>query len=238
MKKSTIVFISLVSSILTLISCGNEKETNKEVVSKEQSIDNFIPENWILIDTAYGDLNKDNVSDVAIVVRNTDKKNIILNDGDSVNNNPYSLIILFKDQSTNTYKQTIKNDKFIPHDDAIPKHGPFSAITVVNGNLRIELATVFDVGTHYFSSVNYLFRHQDNDFALIGAETSFTNKADGKTEDYSINFLTKKYSITNSNAFDENQKATTEWKTFELDKLKTLSTIDEALTWKFNGTYL
>ena len=44
MKKSTIVLISLVSSILTLISCGNEKETNKKVVSKEKSIDNFIPE--------------------------------------------------------------------------------------------------------------------------------------------------------------------------------------------------
>lgn len=238
MKKSIIIFFSLVTSLTTLISCGGDKELNNEVATKEQSIDSFIPENWILIDTAYGDLNKDNVTDVAFVVRNTDKKNIILNDGDSVNNNPYSLIILFKDPSTNNYKQIIKNDKFIPHDYAIPRHGPFYGITVVNGNLSVELGTVFDVGTHYFSNENYLFRYQDNDFALIGAETSFTNKADGKTESYSINFLTKKYSVTNSNAFDENQKAITEWKIFELEKLKTLSTIDEALTWKFNGTYL
>ena len=219
MKKSTIVFFSLVTSLTILTSCGCDKE------SKEQSIDSFIPENWVLIDSANGDLNKDNSDDVAIVVRNTDKKNIILNDGDSINKNPYSLIILFKDKKSNSYKFITKNDKFIPCDIAPPAFSPFNNISIVKNNLKIEFTS--GVVGLYHSTDNYLFRYQDNDFALIGTEISSTVNADDKTIDYSINFLTKKYSIT------ENGK--TEWKTFELKSLKTLTTLSEVDTWNFIG---
>jgi hypothetical protein len=242
MKKSTIVFVSLVTSLTTLISCGSDKNANNEIASKEQSLDKFIPDNWVIVDTAIGDLNNDNVEDVAIVIQNTDKKNIILSDtlngADFLNINPRSLIVLFKDPNTNEYKQIIKNDKFIPIDGTPPEIGPYGDIEIKKGNLKLNFSIFYSAGRSDASSNSYLFRYQNNDLALIGAETSYTHRMTGESVKYSINFLTKKYSITSGNEFDEKVKPKTEWKTFELNELKTLSTLPEAYTWEFNDIVL
>ena len=73
---------------------------------KAKSINDFVPKGWkILKDEngsnfiAKGDLNKDKLQDVAIIIEKDDKKNIKKNDNfgpNELNLNPRILLILFK----------------------------------------------------------------------------------------------------------------------------------------------
>ena len=75
---------------------------------KAKSVNDFIPKGWkILKDEngsnfiAKGDLNKDKLEDVAIIIEKNDKKNIKKNDNfgpNELNLNPRILIILFKEK--------------------------------------------------------------------------------------------------------------------------------------------
>jgi len=111
---------------------------------------------------------------------------------------------------------------------------PFSDVAIQKGNLKLYFLSWASAGSWYMSSNTYVFRYQDNNFALIGAETQDTHRASGESSELSINFLTKKYSTTTGNAFDKKVKPKTEWKTFELKELKTLTTFIKPWTWDFN----
>ncbi len=87
---------------------------------KAKSVNDFIPKGWkILKDEngsnfiAKGDLNKDKLEDVAIIIEKNDKKNIKKNDNfgpNELNLNPRILLILFKEKD-GTYSLVAKNDK-------------------------------------------------------------------------------------------------------------------------------
>ena len=104
MKKAVIILLAFV---LTLTSCNNSDDkkqtadnTSNQPADNGKQIKDFVPENWTIIKQASGDLNKDNAEDIALVIQSTDPKNIIANDGlgeDTIDTNPRSLIILFKD---------------------------------------------------------------------------------------------------------------------------------------------
>ena len=59
----------------------------------------FIPKNWKVLSKVQGDLNGDKQTDLALIIENTDPKNIVTNDGlgnPQLNLNNRKLLILFK----------------------------------------------------------------------------------------------------------------------------------------------
>ncbi len=80
---------------------------------KAKSVNDFIPKGWKQLFIAKGDLNKDNLEDVAIIIEKNDKKNIKKNESlgpDELNLNPRILLVLFKEKD-GTYTLAAKNDK-------------------------------------------------------------------------------------------------------------------------------
>ena len=174
---------------------------------KASKVEDFIPKGWKSIIIKKGDLNKDKIDDVVLVIEKNDPKNFKkIEDSSSsnpVNFNPRIILVLFKDKNSK-YTLVAKNDKnFIvspgyaseeglesldspDYDDNLSK-----AVTIKNNTLRIF---TFAELTRSSSSSIYIFRYQNNRFELIGLEVNDGGVSGDYLEsnNYSINFSTKK----------------------------------------------
>ena len=179
---------------------------------KASKVEDFIPKGWKKLIVEKGDLNKDKIDDVVLVIEKNDPKNFKkIEDSSSsnpVNFNPRIILVLFKDKNSK-YTLVAKNDKnFIvspgyaseeglesldspDYDDNLSK-----AVIIKNNTLRIfTLADYIKAAT----STAYIFRYQNNRFELIGldAQSILGDTEYANTRNYSLNLSTKKLIIHN-----------------------------------------
>ena len=179
---------------------------------KTSKIEDFIPKGWKKLIVKRGDLNKDKIDDVVLVIEKNDPKNFKKIEDSSRSNpmnfNPRIILVLFKDKNSK-YTLVAKNDKnFIvspgyaseeglesldspDYDDNLSK-----AVIIKNNTLRIfTLADYIKAAT----STTYIFRYQNNRFELIGldAQSILGDTEYANTRNYSLNLSTKKLIIHN-----------------------------------------
>ena len=216
---------------------------------KAKSINDFVPKGWkILKDEngsnfiAKGDLNKDKLEDIAIIIEKDDKKNIKKNDGfgpEELNLNPRILLVLFKGKD-GTYSLAAKNDKgFIKsegNEDNSALMDTLDNIIIKNNVLKIVFNYFMSAGSWWTSTDIYIFRFQNNVFELIGYESNAYMRNTGEEEGTSINFSTNKTKITTGgNIFEEKENnPKDEWRYLKFEKKYILdemteSTLDEIL---------
>ena len=179
---------------------------------KASKVEDFIPKGWKKLIVEKGDLNKDKIDDVVLVIEKNDPKNFKKIEESSrsnpVNFNPRIILVLFKDKDSK-YTLVAKNDKnFIVSPGYASEEGLETldspdyndnlskAVTIENNTLHIF--TLADY-IKYATSTTYIFRYQNNRFELIGLDAQ---NISGDTEyvdttNYSINFSTKKLIIHN-----------------------------------------
>ena len=174
---------------------------------KASKVEEFIPKGWKSIIIKKGDLNKDKIDDVVLVIEKNDSKNFKKSESTyetSVvhNFNPRIILVLFKDKDSQ-YNLVAKNeDGFIVSEGksyeegfeklASPNNDKLSdSISIKNNTLHIY--TFFEA-TRSTSSTEYIFRYQNNRFELIGLEVNADGAGGGYVEssNYSFNFSTKK----------------------------------------------
>lgn len=216
---------------------------------KAKTVNDFIPKGWkILKDEngsnfiAKGDLNKDKLEDIAIIIEKDDKKNIKKNDGfgpEELNLNPRILLVLFKGKD-GTYSLVAKNDKgFIQSEN--DQENPtlmdtLNGINIKNHILRINFSYFLSAGSWEASEAIFTFRFQNNRFELIGFDNISFMRNSGEQEEFSINFSTNKIkTTTGGNMFEEKlNKPKEKWeninikKKYILDKMSE-DTLDEIL---------
>ena len=209
---------------------------------KAKSINDFVPKGWkILKDEngsnfiAKGDLNKDNLEDIAIVIEKNDKKNIKKNESlgpDELNLNPRILLVLFKEKN-GTYTLAAKNDKgFIKSEgseDNPALMDTLSDISIKKNVLKITFNYFMSAGSWNTSSDTYIFRFQNNVFELIGYESDSYMRNSGDEEKISINFSTNKVKFTTGgNMFeDAKDKPKDKWRNAEFEKKYILDEMTE-----------
>ena len=211
---------------LTFVTIVNSQNSNPSIPSEGKLITDFVPNKWKVIAKAEGDLNKDKINDVALVIENTATENIILNEGlgkDTLNINPRFLLVLFKTDSKYVLKSI--NKKFIPSQDDSESpclDDPFmgnGGIEIKNGVLNIDLHYWLSCGSWYVTDRKYKFRFQENSFVLIGYDSSSFHRSSGESQSISINFISKKKQlITGMNEFEESNPKTN-WKSIKIEKL-------------------
>ena len=211
---------------LAFVTIVNSQNNNPIIPKEGMTMADFVPSKWNVIAKSEGDLNKDKMNDVAFVIENTAKENFVLNNGfgnDTLNINPRFLLVLFKTNSNYVLKSI--NKKFIPsqHDSVSTcLEDPFmenGGIEIKNGVLNIDLHYWLSCGSWYVTDRNYKFRFQDNNFVLIGYDSSSFHRSSGESESISINFLSKKKQlITGMNEFNESNPKTI-WKNIKIEKL-------------------
>ncbi len=217
------------------------------IPSSGHGIKDFIPKGWFALDTAYGDLNKDNKTDIALILQCSDSNNIIHNTGglgvDILDTNPRILLILFYNSSDQSYTLKLQHNTFILNWDDPVLDDPFAEITIEHGTIKISFTFWASAGSWSASNTTYQFQWLDNDFKLIGAEDFSYERNTGNSRECSYNFLTKRKKITTERNIsnDENNpiiRTNTKWEKLKLKQLRSLSTFIEPYTWHIGNIEL
>lgn len=196
---------------------------NISCYAQETNSSNFVPDGHVIYETIYGDLNKDGLEDCILIIKGTDKENIVVNRFDQeVDRNRRGIIVLFK--KNDTYELAVKNENcfFSENEDGGVYYAPELSIYVENEKLYIH----YSHGRYGYWK--YTFRFQDSDFKLIGFDSS-SNHGPIVNKETSINFLTKKKIIsenTNENAEGGDEIFVETMEKITLDKLVNLSEIE------------
>ena len=173
-------------------------------------MEDFVPKHWSAIMKVDGDLNKDGLTDTALIVEQENPNNISITEyNDTLNTNPRALLVLFK-QENGTYKLAAKNDKgFIePPKENSSLLDPLGEgdINIKNNTLRLKFQYFFSAGSWYITNVEYVFRYQNSHFELIGVETNSFHRATGEETIVSFNLSTNKLETTmGGNVFEEKE---------------------------------
>ena len=205
---------------------------------KASKVEDFIPKGWKSIIVKKGDLNKDKIDDVVLLIQKNDPKNFRkVEDGTNLDFNPVVMLVLFKDTNSQ-YNLVAKNDKgFIPsegkaHEEVLQSIEDSNSITIKNNTLKIY--TLWEgPSAASTSSTNYVFRYQNNRFELIGLEIrSGGNSSYTDYESFvaSINFSTKKLIKTKETGkydSDEKSKIDKKEKTININKNYILENMTE-----------
>ena len=220
------------------LTCFGQNELT--LVENGETLEEMIPNEWTLLDSAMGDLNQDGISDLVFAIQNTDPQNIELNEGlgiDTIDLNPRMLAIYFGTKSGG-FKKKLVSEHFIILRDLPTMDEPFEGFGISEeGVLDINFRFWFSAGSWSMSNHTYRFRYQNNEFALIGYDSAEAHRASGETTDYSINFLTQKMKITKG-SFSKDDPETVEWKEFDLEKLLTIKSLKKPFELEFEGIYL
>jgi len=201
------------------------------VKSNGDSVTDFVPSGWTILDSAFGDLNNDNLDDIAFVLQRKDSITFIRQEfNDTVITQPRILAIAFYNASTKQYDLVEQSNSFILNHDNPIMDDPFQDISISKQVLKIDFNIWSSMGSWEMSNNSYKFRYQDKEFKLIGSDYNSVNRGSGETEDRSYNFLTKKIKHVSGNISSDKQKIN--WKTFKIGELKTFRTFTKPFTWE------
>ena len=190
----------------------------------QNALFDFIPKGYVEFEKHFGDLNKDGQDDCVLIIKKTDKNNIVTNRFDKkVDRNRRGIIVLLK--NGNGYQLADKNyDCFSSeNEDGGVYYPPELSIESQRGNLIIN----YSHGRYGFW--RYIFRFQNFSFKLIGYDSS-SNRGPVTNRETSINFLTKKKLIrenTNENAEGGDETFKETWSDIEIENLIELSEIKD-----------
>lgn len=216
------------------VECGfSQSFSYPEIKRVSHSIADFVPKDWTVIDSAFGDLNHDKLDDIALVIQHIDSVSIIEPDDgypDTVLTQPRILILAFYNKITKGYDLSEQNNSFILCHDNPSMEDPFQSISIKRGVLNIDFFIFMNMGGWGMSNNTYRFRYQENKFYLIGVDYNYTNRASGEINNRSYNFLTKKVVVGTGNISNNKEKISK--KVFKFKELKTFKTFIKPFTYE------
>lgn len=193
-------------------------------VERKQNPKDFLPKGFVIFERINGDLNKDGVEDCVLMIKGTDKKQIITDEyRGQLDRNRRGIIILYK--KNKLYELALKNyDCFSSeNEDGGVYFAPELSFEIKNNNLY------FHYGHGRYGYWKYTFKNINNDFELIGYDAS-SNHGPIINSETSINFLTKTKQVkvnTNESADSGEEVFKTSSKKIKIDNLIRLSDIKE-----------
>lgn len=141
-----------------------ENSKNPNVINEQKKFPtDFIPEDYVIFDKVFGDLNKDGIDDCVLIIKRTDKSKIIKDEyRGELDRNRRGLIILFNNQ--NSYNLAAKNYTCFSseNEDGGVYFPPELNVEIKKGNLNVSY------GHGKYGYREYMFRFQNSDFELIG----------------------------------------------------------------------
>lgn len=164
--------------------------------SYSQTIQSFVPKGWKIFEQATGDLNKDSIDDVAVIIEKTSER--VTDD-----ENMRTLLILFKDKK-NQYALECTADRgvILAADEGGAMGDPFSGMEIKKNVLKIDHFG----GASEKWSTTHRYRYQNNAFHVIGA--TFGSDYGPENTVYDYNLSNGKMIITTKNLEDKSKNKT------------------------------
>jgi len=195
-----------------------------------------IPENWKIISQVSGDLNKDGIEDLVLIIENTDVSNILKNEGmgsPNLNTNPREILVFFKDEKNN-YTLIEKNAMGFIHSENDEESTCLADPLMIDGGIKIwnniliiHFNYWLSCGSWSVNDASYKFRFQNNSFELIGFDHFSFNRATTEETRTSINFSIKKKKETIGLNQSEESKPKTTKSTIKINQLYKLKNCNQ-----------
>jgi len=206
--------------------------TYPSLPKQASSAEGFVPSGWVLEAQASGDLNRDSVPDLALVLRQNNPKNIVKNPGLGENpfdTNPRILAVAFRNGPAGDFVLQIENHRLIPRRTDPVMADPFEeGLTIDRGSLRVNLNLWLSAGGWDMSGMTHTLQYRNGRFELIGYDRSTTNRRSLDTTDVSVNYLTGKMKISTGNS-NSDKPAKVTWKALPRRALPTVDDIGDGL---------
>src|SRR6185436_12609485 len=95
---------------------------------------------------------------------------------------------------------SVQNNSFIlRNEDPKLSDDPYQSITINKGILTIDFQLAYGIGSWYITNSSYSFRLQNDNFVLVSAIKNLFNRATHNFENYSFDFLQKKWKLVKGN---------------------------------------
>ncbi|MDA6068072.1 hypothetical protein NJT12_00445 [Flavobacterium sp. AC] len=180
-----------IQEALNVVEEVPENEISEIEIGKNPA--DFVPKGYVIFDTIYGDLNKDKIEDCVLIIKGTNKSEIVKDEyrGELDRNRRGIIVLLNKNKG---YELAVKNyDCFSSENEEGGVYfAPELGVEITKGKLFVHYAH------GRYGYWRYMFRLQNSDLELIGYDASSNHGPTVLTET-SINFLTRK-KIVNENA--------------------------------------
>ncbi|OTG68019.1 hypothetical protein B9T25_08220 [Acinetobacter sp. ANC 4470] len=206
---STFLTLSATFFIPQITFAQETKPTFEQVKLQKDQIKykTYIPAKYVLFEAVEGDLNKDGVKDLLLIVKGTNPKEWVDHEyRGKLDRNRRGIIVLLADKDK--YKQVLSNLSCFSseNEEGGVYFAPELWISIEKGLLNVHY------GHGRYGYWNYSFRAQDNDLRLIGYDDS-SNHGPYVQSETSINFLTAKKVIRKNlnEDFDDDPKFKETW---------------------------
>ena len=193
----------------------------------------FVPAGWRLEASASGDLDEDGRSDLALVLRMTDPRNIIANEGglcgETLDTNPRMIAVALASRSGG-YHLGVENGELIPRRNNACAEDPFGApdhIVIEHKTVRIYLERLMSAGGWDAGTTSFSFRWADGDLQLIGFDYSNVQRNTGALSLLSINYLTGRAKITQGRIDSDDE--TVRWVRLHMKSSPSIGTLGNGL---------
>jgi hypothetical protein len=202
-----------------------EAQTGFETYNRHRIPASFVPEGYRIFEEIQGDLNKDGIPDIVLIIKNTDVENIVNDEyrGELDRNRRGIIIALKKEDSYELIVRNLSCFSSENEDGGVYFAPELSVGITTKGNLQ------FHYGHGRYGWSLYTFRYQNDDFELIGYDQE-DHHGPVLLTGWSINFLTKKMKIRenlNPYAEDESEEEIkTTWENIEIHNLYKLSEME------------
>lgn len=203
--------------------------TYPDIPRQAVRLEEFVPEGWKLEARADGDLNRDGLSDSALVLHMDDPRNLVSSDWDpeqKYDSNPRMLIIAFA-RKDGEYDLAAADHQLIPRLENQNQEDPFDGVEIANGALRVNMHVFMSAGGWWMGTYRYTFRWQDGAFKLIGFDRDGVTRNSGETDAVSINYLTGRKLVKSGSI--ESDKETTRRLTIPRKPLLDLAEVGDGL---------
>lgn len=213
----------IINSDSTLPAKNDSGVSNAAVAAVAKPAD-FVPAGYTIFETVNGDINNDQVPDCILIIKGTDKKNIVKDEykGELDRNRRGIIVLLNKNGG---YEQLVKNYNCFSseNEDGGVYFAPELSVEVKKGNLQVNY------GHGRYGYWGYTFRATGNDMELVGYDAS-SNTGPVTDRETSINFLTKKKKVrenTNHDAEPGEEVFRETWSTIKLNAPILLSAVKD-----------
>jgi hypothetical protein len=203
---------------------ANTPEKQVPMVELKRDPMDYIPKGMALFDQISGDLNRDGIVDLVLMIKGTDKSMFIQDEyRGELDRNRRGIIVLFKREQG--YELASKNpDCFSSeNEEGGVYYPPELTLDIRKGKLYVE----YRHGRYGYWT--YTFRCQNGDFELIGYDST-SSYGPVINREKSINFSTKRMQErvnVNESAESGEEVFKETWKDIQLDKMIKLSEIKD-----------
>ncbi|PST82176.1 hypothetical protein C7T94_15355 [Pedobacter yulinensis] len=206
------------------------------------NLQDLIPKNWYAIDTAYGDLNGDQVSDVVLVLehRNAVREHRAYGDNTTEiiaeHQRPRMLAAYFATKNKALLRLALQNNDFVLRASEGGKLGdPYRDVSIDKGALRMR----FSGGNSWRWNLDYQFRYKGTAWVLTAANSEYFHQETGEMTSRSFDFILQEVEVVSGSIHSRASGNATFRESLRDEPMRTFLTFKKPWAWEIlPGTYL